>query len=165
MCCDFSLEMYKSRAAEDNEDIVLRRFQSGSKGFVSAADHAAPPANSMEMCAVCVKDGVEMDLTLTGVFSTQDLVTLKCENEAFADEVVPVKFHSKDSHGKFIGYRDGVILPSGRFLILQSLMEGTKATVTKALPAEIAAAAKGETAFDPDASREFTHVEAYDLIG
>jgi hypothetical protein len=48
------------------------------------------------------------------------------------------------------GYRDGVIMPSGRFLLLQALPKGTRATVTKALPSEITAAIKGEKAFEPE---------------
>jgi hypothetical protein len=68
-------------------------------------------------------------------------------NETFAGET-PVVFHTLLREG--FGYKDGVIMPSGRFLLLQALPNGTRATVTKALPSEITEAVKGEKAFTPE---------------
>ena len=53
--CDYSLENYKSRAAVDGEELVVRLFPSGTHGFVSEADPD---------CAVCCKSGVEMTLSI-----------------------------------------------------------------------------------------------------
>jgi hypothetical protein len=68
-------------------------------------------------------------------------------NETFAGET-PVVFHTLLREG--FGYKDGVITPSGRFLSLQKLPKGTRATITKALPTEITDAIKTHEAFEPE---------------
>jgi hypothetical protein len=148
--CDYSLESYKSRAAENDEDLVVKQFSSGSKGFVSAADPD---------CAVCCKDSVEMTLHLSGTFQTRSV--RRGELDDARDENLfgeyPVTFHTLvksptlpwgGQHSHF--YRDGFMLPNGRYLSIQRLTPGTRATVTKALPKEITEAAKGEKAFEPE---------------
>ena len=150
--CDYSLESVKSRAATNDEELVVKRFASGSKGFISKADPD---------CAVCCKSGVEMTLTLNGKFQTRVLkdgvASHDHQDEEFAGEV-PVTFHtlvklppSPWGVGQVYGYKDGFILPDGRFMSMQALSDGVKATVTKALPKEIADAA---TQFDADIRME-----------
>lgn len=119
--CDYSLEMAKSREAADNEDLILKAFRTGSKGFVDPSD---------EECAVCLKEGTELTLNVAGV-----------EMKATFAKRLPAFGY---------GYKDGVIMPDGDFRSLQEFAPGTKATVVKALPAEITEAAKGSVAFDPD---------------
>jgi hypothetical protein len=68
-------------------------------------------------------------------------------NETFAGET-PVVFHTLLREG--FGYKDVVITPGGRFLLLQVLPAGTRATVTKPLPSEITEAIKTGKAFEPE---------------
>ncbi len=138
--CDYSLESVKSRAAVDGEDLTLKAFRTGSKGFVDAVDPD---------CAVCCKSGVEMVCHISGDVMTTTLDTKMPEMESFSGET-QVVFHTSDFKGFVTFYKDGFITPSGRFLLLQHLPEGTKATVTKALPAVLADAAKGDVAFEPE---------------
>ena len=166
--CDYSLESYKSRAAVNGDELAVRQFPSGSKGFVEAKRMrsntdlgGAFRDNPVANCAVCCKDGVEMTLHLEGTFPTR---RIEAKTDAFEknekfDGEIPVTFHTLARENlpmtawgmiPFVGYRDGFILPNGRFLSLQRLSPGTRATVTKALPKEIIEAAKGEKAFEPE---------------
>ena len=138
--CDYSLEMYKNRAAVDDEELVSHRFPSGSQGFVSEADAD---------CAVCCKSGVEMTLDLNGTFSTGLIGDVHDRQEELLINPA-VRFFTLSS-ATYACYRDGFILPSGRFLSMQCLPTGTRARVTKALPPEIARAA---TEFDTDIKLE-----------
>ena len=166
--CDYSLEQYKSRAAIDGEELVVKQFTSGSKGFVEArwnrrntdlggAFRDDPTSN----CAVCCKDGVEMTIHLSGTYQTRGLEngeTMHARDEKF-DGKIPVTFHTLakfpcGQYGQRYGYRDGFILPNGRFMLLQAVQPGTRATVTKALPKEITEAVKGEQAFKPEIELE-----------
>lgn len=135
--CDYSLESVKSRDAVNGEDLVLKRFGFGpSKGFAS---ESAPD------CAVCCKSGVEMTLHFAGVLQTRDMSSKLTEAEALTGETPVTFFTLTPEFGT--GYKDGLITPSGRFVILQHIPEGTRVTITKALPAELLEAAKGEIAF------------------
>ena len=42
--CDYSLEMYQSRPAQQGEEYISNRFRSGSVGFVSPAISQSPSA-------------------------------------------------------------------------------------------------------------------------
>jgi hypothetical protein len=147
--CDYSLESVNRRDAVEGEDLVVKRFKSGSKGFVEAADSD---------CAVCCKSGVEMTLVLSGKFTTYlfnadgFLHDYKWEeDEEKLEGEIPVKFHTLPLRSAyFSSYRDGFILPNGRFLSVQGLQPGTRATVTKALPKELTEAAAGKVAFEPE---------------
>ena len=136
--CDYSLEMYKSRPARADEELTVKKFPSSSRGFVDPVDTD---------CAVCLESGVELILHLDTAFewnasnledNTYEKVTLSGD--------VSVVFHEIKSYM----YHDGFKLPNGLFLILQALPDGTRATVTKPLPVEIAEAASAPVAFDPD---------------
>jgi hypothetical protein len=157
--CDYSLEGYKSRAAVDGEELVVKQFPSGSRGFVEPRNTDLGAAFRDSDCAVCCKDGVEMTLFLHG--ATLQTRSLR-ENGGLGDDAqdeklegeTPVKFHTlakfatKTPWGvSQFGYRDGFILPNGRFMLVQALKAGTRATVTKALPKEITEAVKGDVAF------------------
>ena len=45
--CDYSLEMYQSRPAQQGEEYISNRFPSGSIGFVSPGDQ------SIAICMAC----------------------------------------------------------------------------------------------------------------
>lgn len=155
--CDYSLENVKSRAAVDGEDLVIKRFLSGSKGFASESDPT---------CAVCCKSGVEMTCEIRGEYTTTKVDNTNPQNTVFAGEI-PVVFHTLPSDGflKTYGYKDGLLTSTGRFLILQSLPEGTRATVTKALPKELTEAARGDTAFEPEIKVTPIEAPAPALVG
>lgn len=149
--CDYSLEMYSNRKAVAGEDLVARKFPSGSTGFVS---------ESNPDCAVCCESGVEMTLHLDGVFETRALDGSGSETENFSGETLVAFFTlnaprvDASGYGRMYFYRDGLITPSGRFLSMQNVPHGTRATVTKALPSELIEAAKGTVAFEPEVKIE-----------
>lgn len=147
--CDYSLENVKSREAVDGEDLVVRRFISGSKGFVSESDPT---------CAVCCKSGVEVTCQLSGEFWTSLTDRTSRQTTVFTGET-PLVFHTLLPWTGGYGYKDGFLTATGRFLSLQDLEEGTRATVTKALPTQILEAAKGEIAFEPEV--RVTPIEAH----
>jgi hypothetical protein len=137
--CDFSLETYRFRPAVKDEDLVVRKFPSGCKGFVDLVDAD---------CAVCCKSGVEMTLYLE---DTVPVIDSKMDHQFINANGTPMPVRFWTQPGGWPGlFRDGFVIPDGRFLLLQYLSEGTRATVTKALPAEIVAAAKGDVAFEPE---------------
>jgi hypothetical protein len=159
--CDYSLEAYKSRAAVDGEDLVIKQFPSGSKGFVE--NWAARGLRDVPIfdCAVCCKDGVEMVLLLDATYNVREVPTqyVDRKNVELHGEI-PVTFHTlargdlpKTTWGIVphnYGYRDGFIIPGGHFLSVQDLPAGTRATVTKALPKELSEAVKGDVAFEEE---------------
>jgi hypothetical protein len=157
--CDYSLEAYKSRAAVDGEDLVIKAFPSGSKGFVEAksnrrnTDFVLAQAfrdDPTSDCPVCCQSGVEMTLHLTGSYQTRSVAKgepMDAHDEELQGEF-SVTFHTLAKvenpwGGQTFGYRDGFVLPNGRYLSIQRLAPGTRATVTKALPLELTEAAKG----------------------
>jgi hypothetical protein len=139
--CDYSLELYNNRAAEDNEDLVVKKFASGSQGFVADED---------SNCAVCCKSGVEMVLLFDG-----DVGVVLWEGHDATHErynlsgETPVVFHTlgKDMP---VCYRDGFMLLNGRWLSIQNLPVGACARVTKALPREIVEAVSSGVAFSEE---------------
>jgi len=161
--CDYSLENYRSRAAVDGEELVVKQFPSGSKGFVEVRPNpldlgSAFRGDPTSDCAVCCKDGVEMTLFLKGIVVQTRSLKKGEPDDAFEEKLkgeIPVMFHTlvKKPWG-YTSYRDGFILPNGRYLCLQRLEPGTRATVTKALPKELTEAAKGEKAFKPEIELE-----------
>jgi hypothetical protein len=160
--CDYSLEGYKSRAAVDGEELVVKQFRSGTMGFVEPRANrrktdlgAAFREDPTSDCAVCCKPGVEMTLHLRGEFQTRDLAKKElwgAKIEKFDGEI-PVTFHTLVGASQF-SHRDGFMLSNGRFMLVQELKPGTRAIVTKALPKEITEAAKGEKAFKPEIELE-----------
>jgi hypothetical protein len=152
MMCDYSLENYKSRAAVDGEELLVKQFPSGSKGFVELRTDLG--AAFREDCAVCCKDGVEMTLHLSGTYQTRSLKNGEpddARDEKFDGEI-PITFHTLACADR--GYRDGFMLLNGWYLSIQRLAPGTRAIVTKALPKEITEAAKGKKAFKPEIELE-----------
>jgi hypothetical protein len=136
--CDYSLEMIKSRAAADNEDIVIKQFNTGSKGFVDPVDAD---------CAVCVKSGAELTIFLPDRdYNVVVLGDNPVGETTHLSGELSVVFHTLPKPA-FSMYHDGVILPDGRWMSMQALPTGTRAVITKALPIELTEAAKGEVAF------------------
>jgi hypothetical protein len=114
--CDYSLEMYGSRLAEESERCLTTRFPSGSIGLTMPGDCGT---------AVCVP--YETRLTIDGV--SRDLQTL-CGVPAIADAV----FVRLD-HG---AYRDGLRFENGREVSLQQLGTGVGVSIMR-IPAKVTA--------------------------
>jgi hypothetical protein len=109
--CDYSLEHYQSRPAEQGEEYVTNRFISGSIGFV------APGDPSTAVCMAC-----DMRLAIS------DLPE-KLRTRFGLDEHEVVTFTRLDSGL----YRDGVRFANGTALTLQDLGTGIKARLVDAL--------------------------------
>ncbi len=109
--CDYSLEMYRSRPAQQGAVYETRRFRSGSIGFTTRED---------DETAVCMS--CDMRLALSGIpHHVQRAYDVK------VDEVVT--FIRLDSEA----YRDGVRFDNGAKITLQQLGTHVKARVVDAL--------------------------------
>ncbi|MCG8559007.1 MAG: hypothetical protein MI824_04330 [Hyphomicrobiales bacterium] len=109
--CDYSLEVYRSRPAQEGESYETYRFASGSIGFIAPGDTAV---------AVCMASDTRLRL------------------EGLPKSVQ--RFHgvAADTDATFIHldsatYRDAVRFPNGAEVLLQVLGPGVKARVTDAL--------------------------------
>jgi len=155
--CDFSLEMYKSRPARQGETLTLRRFASGSMGFVPAADGDKP--TTMLDCAVCCGEGVEITLTVPdmpepSVDSLHPFWRLYQTARRF-EFMPPGEYEGifAKAPDYILGlHRDGLILKSRAvpFVSLQWFIDGTTAVVTKELPIELREAVERPLAFEPE---------------
>lgn len=112
--CDYSLELYRSRPAVQAEQYTLRRFASGTMGFMDARDCET---------AVCIP--ADAYLRLEGIGETvqqtyavgpvEDVVMTRMDGTAFS-------------------HRDAVRFANGREVLLQSLNVGVAATVLDFMP-------------------------------
>jgi hypothetical protein len=105
--CDYSLEMYGSRPAREGERYAATRFPSGSIGF------AAPGDPKTAVCMQC-----DTRLVLTDI--PADL-----RARLRVGERVEAIFAQAESGA----YRDGLLLPGGRFVSLQELRPGVGAYI------------------------------------
>jgi len=106
--CDYSLEAYRSRPAEEGEKLTLERFPSGSMGFTTG------PACDL---AVCVP--AESHLLLQGI---GDTVRESCGVGA-VEEVVMIRLLEGGP------YKDAVRFSNGVEILLQRLDPGLVAVV------------------------------------
>jgi len=107
--CDYSLELYRSRPATQEEQYTLHRFPSGTMGFVAGTDCET---------AVCMPAGAH--LSLQGINETVQ--------RAFsigAAEVVTMTRLEVTGHA----HRDAVRFGNGREVLLQSLNAGVTCTL------------------------------------
>lgn len=105
--CDYSLEMYGSRPAQEGETLLVNRFPSGSIGF------AAPDGLRTPVCIQC-----DTSLLLTDI-PTDVQASFGCGPSE------KVKFIRLDEGM----YRDGVEFTNGLRVSLQRLKPGMAATV------------------------------------
>ena len=105
--CDYSLEMYASRPAREEEKYVTTRFPSGSIGLASAGDCTT---------AVCVQydtrlhlENISTDLqTRLGVKPEEEVVFARLEHGAYRDGI---KFgNGKEVSLQLLGAGVGVAL-------------------------------------------------------
>jgi hypothetical protein len=136
--CDYSLYAIPNRLAEDGEQVVLHRFGTGSIGFASIHDvpqqSRAPvstwrslrsalktfllPRMSPSVPAVCMPPG-----TCLAVSKVPDEV--KRVHGLHSGDMVTVTEITSHSYS----YRDGLVLPNGKCVLLQELPEGIEALV------------------------------------
>jgi hypothetical protein len=105
--CDYSLEAYRSRPAEEGEKLTLERFPSGSMGFTvgSSCDSA-----------VCVPEGTHLLIEGIG-----EIVRQAC-GVGGVEEVVTTRLEGGP-------YKDGVRFSNGTEILLQRLDRGLGAVV------------------------------------
>ncbi|QXX73894.1 hypothetical protein [Methylovirgula sp. HY1] len=115
--CDYSLEMYASRPAREEEKYVTTRFPSGSIGLASAGDCTT---------AVCVQydtrlklENISNDLqTRLGVKPEEEVIFARLEHGA---------------------YRDGIKFSNGKEVSLQLLGAGVGVALVAVHEAPVAA--------------------------
>lgn len=105
--CDYSLELYRSRPAVQEEQYTLHRFPSGTMGFVAGTDCET---------AVCMPAGAR--LSLQGINETVQ----RAFSVGPAEEVTMIRL---DVTGH--AHRDALRFANGREVLLQSLNAGVTA--------------------------------------
>jgi hypothetical protein len=121
--CDYSLEAYRSRPAEEGEKLILERFPSGSMGFT-----AGPVCDT----AVCVPEGSHLIVQGIG-----EGIRDACGVGA-VEEVVMTRLPDGP-------YKDAVRFANGKELLLQRLDCGLTAVVVAFPAARIEPAAQPAT--------------------
>lgn len=112
--CDYSPELHRSRPAVQEEQYTLRRFPSGTMGFMAARDCET---------AVCIPADAHLRLEgiaeavqqIYAVGPVEDVVMTRMDGTAFA-------------------HRDAVRFANGREVLLQSLNAGIAASVLDFMP-------------------------------
>ena len=107
--CDYSLELYRSRPATEEEQYTLRRFPSGTMGFTAARDCET---------AVCIPADARLRLTGIGEAAQQAYSVKPIE------EVVMTRIE-----GGAYAHKDAVRFSNGREVLLQSFNAGMTAEV------------------------------------
>ena len=107
--CDYSLELYRSRPAAQEEQYTLHRFPSGTMGFVAGTDCET---------AVCMPAGAR--LSLQGINETVH----RAFSIGSAEEVTMTRLEVTGH-----AHRDAVRFANGREVLLQSLNAGVTCTL------------------------------------
>ena len=107
--CDYSLELYRSRPAAQEEQYTLHRFPSGTMGFVAGTDCET---------AVCMPAGAK--LSLEGINETVQ----RAFSIGPAEEVTMTRLEVTGH-----AHRDAVRFGNGREVLLQSLNAGVTCTL------------------------------------
>jgi hypothetical protein len=119
--CDYSLHSVKSRPAKITDELTVRDFGTGTRGFAASED-----AN----VAVCVLPGTELSFSsevtcqTTGLFPWRN----KLVNHTTA-------IFRQVNKQRLAAHHDALEFPDGQIVLLTLLAEGQQATVLQ-LPAE-----------------------------
>lgn len=132
--CDYSLNTFPNRLAQDGEELVLHRFPSGCMGFVSAEDFLTNhvrrigrgsglaawffPRRHNGPAAVCVPHGSTL------VFEGMPSLLRGQLGLAATEEALLVPLSEDDFY-----YRDGLRFANGERILLQRFPEGQRAVV------------------------------------
>ncbi len=145
--CDYSLMTVPNRLAENGEYLVVYKFPTGSRGFISLPDWrktqeqatsdtrqgfwqtlkqsflSLPRASSIP--AVCIPPGARLRLQDISTCLQRDLGTGPVEDVTFTELTAIVN-----------SYRDAVLFENGRHVLLQELNEGQRVKVLDLSSAE-----------------------------
>jgi hypothetical protein len=124
--CDYSLELYRSRQAVNDEHYTLHRFGSGTLGFIADGDCTT---------AICMPAGVR--LRLDGL----DKRLQRSLRVGATEEVVMIR-HPFRNHT----HCDGVRFANGREMVLQDLNAGLSAML---VPRDLTAIFDLQTVAEP----------------
>jgi hypothetical protein len=137
--CDYSLHSIQNRLAQEGEDLLLHKFETGSIGFASESDMLKCeaveqketssfwgamrewlllPPRSARVPAICVPPGTRLLLTDIPQPTQKSLCVEDPEIVIFTE-----------LHSQSYSYRDALFLPNGTRVLLQDLPPGIHATV------------------------------------
>ncbi|HWB87479.1 MAG TPA: hypothetical protein VG675_25275 [Bryobacteraceae bacterium] len=134
--CDYSLMGVPNRLAQEGEELVIYRFQTGSLGLAAAADlqrsdSPVVPSRTFwaalkelfnpkpdQVCAICIPPGARLELRGLPVGRQRELAVGPIEEVTFTQISALVNT-----------YRDAVRFSNGRELRLQELQEGLQMKV------------------------------------
>src|SRR3974390_2946954 len=135
--CDYSLQSVKSRPAKIADQLTVRDFGTGTRGFA---------ASENPMVAVCVLPGTEL------VFA-HEVKQLLARLWPWHDNVIKHKtaIFRQINKDRVVAHHDALEFPDGKIVLLTCLSEGQQATVLQ-LPAE------PKTAVESEAQRRAAYV-------
>lgn len=135
--CDYSLYTVPNRLAEEGDQLVLHRFETGTLGFASVCDIERDALRKQEnrgwwaelkdwmlfrrppkLPAVCIPPGARLLLTDVPRRVQESLCVGESEVAVFTE-----------ISNRIYSYRDALILPNKTQVLLQDLAEGIHATV------------------------------------
>jgi len=137
--CNYSPHFIRNRLAEEGEDLVLHRFDTGSFGFASAADlreceaknekasssiwgvmkdWLLLPRHSARVPTICVPPGAQLLLRDIPAKVQASLYIHASEVAVFTE-----------LHARKYRFRDALLLPNATRVLLQDLPEGLHAVV------------------------------------
>jgi hypothetical protein len=139
--CDYSLELYQSRQAVNDEHYTLHRFGSGTLGFIADGDCTT---------AICMPAGTR--LRLDGL----DKRLQRALRVGATEEVVMIRLPFRNHT-----HRDGVRFTNGREVMLQDLNTGLSAML---MPRDLTAILDLTGVAEPASGRIGTFVPAMDRL-
>src|ERR1700745_1435101 len=119
--CDYSLQSVKSRPAKVGDNLTVRDFGTGTRGFAASEDATV---------AVCVLPGTELAFA-------DEVKRLQLRLWPRNDKVIKHKtaIFRQINKEKVVAHHEALEFPDGQIVLLTSLSEGQQATVLQ-LPAE-----------------------------
>jgi hypothetical protein len=119
--CDYSLQSVKSRPAKIADELTVRDFGTGTRGFAASENPGM---------AVCVLPGTE--LAFADEVKRLSIRLWPWHNQVIKHKTVIFRQINKN---KLVAHHDALEFPDGQIVLLTSLSEGQQATVLQ-LPAE-----------------------------
>jgi hypothetical protein len=141
--CDYSLHTAQNRLAEEGEELVLYKFETGTLGFASLSElmelETSTPARTggfwsvfkdcilgrhpSRLRAICIPPGAQL-LLIHVPRSVQMSFDIGVSSVVVFTELP----------GRSYSYRDAILLPNGTRVLLQDLPEGLHALVLSISP-------------------------------
>jgi len=118
--CDYSLQSVKSRLAKIADELTVRDFGTGTRGFAASENPGM---------AVCVLPGTE--LAFAHEVRRLSIRLWPWHNQVIKHKIAIFRQINKN---KLVAHHDALEFPDGQIVLLTSLSEGQQATVLQ-LPA------------------------------